>query len=149
MHAIEAPSGGPGTGWCKSSPVAASVGHAVEVRRADERRSLGTSFRHLSLAVVISGLGDGMFLTAFPLLAAALTRDAVLIAGVTVASRLPWLLFSLVAGAIADRVDRRRLMVFADISRCAVVTLLGVAVFAGDARVWLLYVCAFGLGIGE
>src|SRR3954447_5529818 len=90
-----------------------------------------------------------MFLTAFPLLAASLTRDAMAIAGVTVASRLPWLLFSLVAGAIADRADRRRLMIGADAARCVVVGLLGVAVLTQHAELWLLYACAFGLGLGE
>jgi MFS family permease len=117
--------------------------------RTAPRRALGTSFRLLWLSVAISGTGDGMFLTAFPLLAAVLTRDPVLIAGVTVASRLPWLLFSLVAGAIADRFDRRRLMVMADIGRTIVVAVLGVSVLVHDAQVWLLYACAFGLGIGE
>jgi MFS family permease len=115
----------------------------------DRRRSLGAPFRAVWASVAISGTGDGMFLTAFPLLAAALTRDAVLIAGVTVASRLPWLLFSLVTGAIADRFDRRRLMVLADIGRCIVVAGLGVAVLMDDASIWLLYACAFALGIGE
>src|SRR5262245_1254573 len=105
------------------------------------RRALGKSFRLVWLSGLISGTGDGMFLTAFPLLAAVLTRDPVLIAGVTVASRLPWLLFSLVAGAIADRFDRRRLMVMADIGRTLVVAVLGVAVLMHDAHVWLLYVC--------
>jgi MFS family permease len=94
-------------------------------------------------------MGDGMFLTAFPLLAATLTRDAVTIAGVTVASRLPWLLFSLIAGAIADRVNRRRLMVAADVVRTAMVALLSIAVITDVAHVWELYLCAFGLGIGE
>ena len=117
--------------------------------RTARRVALGAPFRKIWLAVAISGTGDGMFLTAFPLLAAALTRDPLLIAGVTVASRLPWLLFSLVAGAIADRVDRRRLMVVADVARTLVVAGLGVTVLAGMARIWLLYVCAFGLGIGE
>jgi MFS family permease len=113
------------------------------------RRTLGAPFRALWLSVAISGTGDGMFLTAFPLLAATLTRDAILIAGVTVASRLPWLLFSLVTGAVADRFDRRRLMVIADLARCVVVALLAAAVLAGEARIWLLYVAAFLLGIGE
>ena len=117
--------------------------------RVDTPRTLGAPFRALWLSVAISGTGDGMFLTAFPLLAAALTRDPALIAGVTVASRLPWLLFSLVTGAIADRFDRRRLMVIADVARCAVVALLAVAVITDEARVWLLYLCAFGLGLGE
>ena len=101
------------------------------------------------MSVAISGTGDGMFLTAFPLLAAALTRDAVLIAGVTVASRLPWLLFSLVSGAVADRFDRRRLMVAADLARCAIVAALGFLVLAGETEIWLLYLSAFGLGLGE
>lgn len=115
----------------------------------DTPRRLGAPFRAVWLSVAISSTGDGMFLTAFPLLAASLTRDAVAIAGVTVASRLPWLLFSLVAGAIADRVDRRRLMVVADVGRCVVVAVLGGLVLAGNAHMWLLYVCAFGLGLGE
>ena len=92
--------------------------------RVDTPRTHGAPFRALWLSVAISGTGDGMFLTAFPLLAATLTRDAALIAGVTVASRLPWLLFSLVSGAIADRVDRRRVMFVADLARCAVVAAL-------------------------
>ena len=112
-------------------------------------RALGLPFRRLWLAVGISGMGDGMFLTAFPLLAATLTRDAVLIAGVTLASRLPWLLFSLLAGAVADRADRRLLMVGADVVRTIVVGGLGLAVLAHGARIWLLYACAFGLGLGE
>ena len=131
-------SGGPTPDW-----------HAVDVGRADSRRTLGAPFRAVWTSVAISGTGDGMFLTAFPLLAAALTRDAVLIAGVTVASRLPWLLFSLVTGAVADRFDRRRLMVGADVARCAVVAVLGMVVLADEARIWLLYLCAFGLGLGE
>lgn len=113
------------------------------------RRSLGAPFRAVWLSVAISGTGDGMFLTAFPLLAGALTRDAVLIAGVTVASRLPWLLFSLLTGALADRFDRRRLMVLADVGRCVVVAVLGAAVLADGASIWLLYACAFALGFGE
>jgi MFS family permease len=114
-----------------------------------QTRGLGAPFRALWTSVAISGTGDGMFLTAFPLLAATLTRDAALIAGVTVASRLPWLLFSLLTGAVADRLDRRKLMVIADVARCGVVGLLGVAVLLDDARMWLLYLAAFGLGLGE
>jgi len=115
----------------------------------DRDVALGRPFWLIWWSTVISGSGDGMFLTAFPLLAAALTRDAVLIAGVTVASRLPWLLFSLLAGAAADRTDRRRLMVAADVARAIVVVGLAAAVLSHTARIPLLYVCAFALGLGE
>jgi MFS family permease len=90
-----------------------------------------------------------MFITAFPLLAATLTRDPLLIAGITVTTRLPWLVFSLLTGAIADRMDRRRLMIGADIVRFVIVGLLGIAIVAHVANIWALYVCAFLLGTGE
>ncbi len=113
------------------------------------RRSIGADFRHVWLSVIVSSTGDGMFITAFPLLAATLTTDPLLIAGITVATRLPWLLFSMFTGAIADRMDRRRLMIAADLARFVLVGILGVVILVGAANMWFLYVCAFLLGTGE
>ena len=90
-----------------------------------------------------------MFITALPLLAAVLTRDPVLIAGITVAQRLPWLVLSMLTGAVADRMDRRRLMIGADLARFVVVGLLGAAIVADVVNIWMLYACAFLLGVGE
>ncbi|MCU1361915.1 MAG: hypothetical protein JWN99_3204 [Ilumatobacteraceae bacterium] len=90
-----------------------------------------------------------MFITAFPLLAATLTRDPLLIAGVTMASRLPWLCFSMITGAVADRMDRRRLMIGADLVRLVIVGALGLAVAFDAANIWMLYGCAFLLGTAE
>ena len=98
---------------------------------------------------MVSSAGDGMFLTAFPLLAAILTRDPVLIAGVTIASRLPWLLFSLFTGALADRMDRRKLMIGADLLRLVIVGLLGAAILTDTVNIWMLYASAFMLGSCE
>lgn len=98
---------------------------------------------------MVSSAGDGMFLTAFPLLAAILTRDPVLIAGVTIASRLPWLMFSLFTGALADRMDRRKLMIGADLIRLVIVGLLGVAILTDVVNIWMLYLSAFLLGTCE
>jgi len=53
-------------------------------------------------------------LVAAPLLAAALTRDPAPVAGLSFAQRLPWLLFPLLSGALADRLDRRRIMLACD-----------------------------------
>ena len=114
-----------------------------------QQRSLGKDFRLLLLSVTSSCTGDGMFLTAFPLLAALLTRDPVLISGITIATKLPWLFFSLFTGAISDRMDRRRLMIGADITRCAIVVLLAVTIITDHSNVWVLYACAFSLGICE
>ena len=86
---------------------------------------LGINYWRLWIASVISNLGDGISGVAYPWLASAVTRNPVHIALVGVATRLPWLVFSLPAGVITDRVDRRRLVVAMDTIR-AVVT-IGVA----------------------
>ncbi len=132
-----------------TEPVVLEAESLIDDPNLANRRSLGMSFRKVWLSVAISSSGDGMFLTAFPLLALTLTKDPLLIAGVTVASRLPWLFFSMVSGAIADRKDRRRLMVAADIARFLVVAVLGVVIIGGWATVAFLYGCAFFLGLAE
>jgi MFS family permease len=92
---------------------------------ASEQRPLGSSFRKLFGASVISNLGDGIGQIAYPWLASAVTRNPILVAMVMVAQRLPWLVFTLPAGVITDRVDRRKAMVAMDMLR-GVLT-LGVA----------------------
>ncbi|WP_227271193.1 MFS transporter [Roseobacter weihaiensis] len=74
-------------------------------------------FRLLFSATAISNLGDGISALAFPWLATLITRDPALIALVAFATRLPWLLFSIPAGVLTDRQDRRLLMVQADTFR--------------------------------
>ena len=112
-------------------------------------KSLGRDFRSLWLSVASSCTGDGMFLTAFPLLAALLTRDPVLIAGITITTKLPWLLFSLLTGAISDRRDRRKLMISADISRFVIVGCLAASIITDRTSIWVLYICSFLLGTCE
>ncbi|MEI8240411.1 MAG: MFS transporter, partial [Actinomycetota bacterium] len=63
--------------------------------------------------------------------------------------RLPWLLLSLVTGAVADRMDRRRLMIGADVIRFVIVGALGVAIVADVINIWILFGCAFLLGTLE
>ncbi len=113
------------------------------------RPGLGANYWKLWTASTISNLGDGVTLVAGPLLAASLTRDPVLVAGVAFAQRLPWLLFSLISGALVDRLDRRLLMGMVDIFRAVLVGFLGVAVLLGFASIPLMYVVFFLLGIAE
>ena len=113
------------------------------------RTPLGRDFRLLLTAGTISNVGDGIDATALPLLAAALTEDPFLFAGVATATRLPWLLFALQAGALADRLDRRRLMVSVNVVRTILLGILGTSVLLDTASIWLLYVVSFGLGTAE
>src|ERR1700735_5247061 len=113
------------------------------------RRGLGASYWWLLSATGTSGLGNGLVLVAFPLLAVTLTRQPVEIAGVVVAGRLPWLVVSLPAGALADRVDRRRLVVAVEVVRAAVLAALGFVVLTGAITLPLLYLTAFIIGALE
>ncbi|MFZ0014076.1 MAG: MFS transporter [Acidimicrobiia bacterium] len=88
-------------------------------------KPLGTNYWKLWVASVISNLGDGVSAVAYPWLASSLTRNPLHIAAVAVVTRLPWLLFSLPAGVVTDRVDRRRLAAWMDVFRF--VFTLGVA----------------------
>ncbi|MBS3940011.1 MAG: MFS transporter [Actinobacteria bacterium] len=120
-----------------------------QVPATGTERGLGSNYRKLWTASAISNLGDGIDSAAIPLLAETLTRDPLLFAGVAIAGRLPWLLFSLHAGVIADRVDRRRLMYLCNAVRCGLMLLLGVAILLDAASIWLLYLIALGLGVFE
>jgi len=94
---------------------------------------LGANYVKLWTASVISNLGDGVSLIAYPWLASAVTRDPVLIALIAVAQRLPWLVFTLPAGVITDRVDRRKLMVGMDVVRTIVTVAVAAVVAANDS----------------
>jgi MFS family permease len=89
---------------------------------------LGASYRKLFISTTISNIGDGMSLIAYPWLASALTRNPILISGVVLVQRLPWLVFTLPAGVITDRVDRRRAMVLADFVRFGLTLVVALAV---------------------
>ena len=114
---------------------------------------LGPNYRKLFAATTISNLGDGVGLIAYPWLASAITRNPLLIALVAVAQRLPWLVFTLPAGVITDRSDRRRLMVGANAARAVLTVIIALGLVAREGSLpapdqvatvvdteWLLYV---------
>ncbi len=85
--------------------------------RKKQKVSLGKNYWRLWSATAISNLGDGISLIAYPWLASAITRDPFLIALAGLVGRLPWLLFTLPAGVITDRVERRKIIVSMDLLR--------------------------------
>ena len=110
---------------------------------------MGTSFRWLVGSAWVSNLGDGLALAAGPLLVAAQTSDPLLVALAGLLQRLPWLLFGLYAGVLADRVDRRLLVVTVDLLRAATLVVLTVAVATGHAGITVVLVSMFLLGVAE
>ena len=111
---------------------------------------LGGQFWRFWSAATLSALGDGFTFVALPLLAARLTRDPSRIALVVGAEYTAWLLFGLVAGALADRWERRRIMAVTDIVRIGLFGAFAVLVATDRATVTLLVgfaFCAGALGI--
>ncbi|GAA2344144.1 MFS transporter [Streptomyces cuspidosporus] len=102
-------------------------------------------FGRLWGAAVVSRFGDALRGAALPLLAVSLTDSPVLVSLVTVCGFLPWLLFGLLGGAIADRVDQRRAMWAVDAARGALMAAFAVAVWLGHATIGLLLALAFAL----
>ena len=92
------------------------------------KSKLGRAYWKLWSATAISNLGDGVSAIAYPWLASAVTRSPVLIAAAGFASRLPWLIFTLHAGVITDRFDRRRLIVGMDLIRGLLTVIVGIVV---------------------
>ncbi|MBD0675759.1 MFS transporter, partial [Streptomyces sp. CBMA156] len=108
-----------------------------------------TAYRRLLTASTVSALGDGVRFSALPLLAAALLDSPFAVSLVTAASTLPWLLLSLPAGALADRWDRRALMVAADLLRAGALAVAVLLLLSDALHLWPLVAVALTLGIGE
>ncbi|PAZ12999.1 MFS transporter [Streptomyces sp. SA15] len=102
-------------------------------------------FGRLWSAAVLSSFGDALRGSALPLLAATLTDRPLLIAAVTACGYLPWIVFGLLGGAVADRVDQRRAMWTVDAVRGLLVACFAVAVALGHASIGLLIALAFAL----
>jgi len=96
---------------------------------SDKSAKLGKNYWRLWTAHATSNLGDGLATVAFPWLASAVTRDPFLIALIAVMSRLPWLVFTLPAGVITDRFDRKKIIVAMDMAQGALALLLAGAIF--------------------
>ncbi|MFN3576459.1 MAG: MFS transporter [Tabrizicola sp.] len=90
-----------------------------------------TALQRFITASGMTNLADGVAVVAWGWIASLLTRDALLVALVPVALRLPWALFALPAGVMTDRVDRRRLILAMDGVRA--LAFLGAAVALGLA----------------
>ena len=97
-------------------------------RQKGKTKPLGKNYWRLWVAHAVSNLGDGISQVAYPWLASAVTRSPLLIAAVAVASRLPWLVFTLPAAVITDRFDRRKIIIAMDITRAFLALLVAVAV---------------------
>jgi MFS family permease len=97
----------------------------------------------------VANAGDGLALAAGPLLVASESGDPILVAMAALLQRLPWLVFGLYAGAIADRLDRRVLVMVCDGLRAVVLAILSFTVITGVVNIAVVLVAMFLMGVAE
>jgi hypothetical protein len=110
---------------------------------------LGPGFARLWAATSTANLADGIVLVGFPLLAVELTRSPWQVSLVTTLATAPWLLVALPAGALADRHDRRRLLLTAMLLRVVVLASLTALALTGAISLPVLYLGVVLLGVAE
>ena len=97
----------------------------------------------------MSNLADGLAFVSLPLLAASLSDDPRLVAGLATVYAAVRLLVALPVGVYVDRLDRRTLIVTTNLVRAGAVLLLGASVQGGFASLALLYVAMAVVGTLE
>jgi MFS family permease len=110
---------------------------------------LGRSFRWLLSATTVNNFGDGIAVAAGPLLVASQTRDPFLVSMALLSEYLPVLLFGVLGGAVADRVDRKRMVVVVNLGRAAVLAVLIVTIVSGAVNIAVVLIALFVLGTAE
>jgi MFS family permease len=110
---------------------------------------LGPGFRRLLASSWSSNLGDGLVLAAGPLLVASQTDDAFLVAMAATLQWVPHLLFGLHAGALSDRLDRRRMVILANLARAMVLALVVSTIVTGTVSIAVVLVALTVLATAE
>jgi MFS family permease len=123
-------------------PIEAVVGAVMPAR-------LGTSFRWLWSASMLTNIGDGIALAAGPLLVASQTRDPFLVSLAFFCEFLPSLLLGTFAGVVVDRVDRRRIVVLVNLARAGVLAVLAATIATGSVGIAAVLLALLLLGTAE
>ncbi len=102
------------------------------------------NYRNLWLAQLWSGAGEALALVALPLLVYDMTGSERLVGVIAVCQTVPRVILAPVAGVLVDRIDRRKLMLAADVERALLVALIPFTV-----AVWQIAIIAALVGIGN
>ncbi len=110
---------------------------------------LGRDFRWLLASNWVTNVGDGITLAAGPLLVASQTRNPLAVAMATLLQRLPWLMFGLYAGVLADRVSRRPIVIVTGLVRVTILVLLIASILTRRVDTAVVLAALFLFGVNE
>ena len=110
---------------------------------------LGHNFRWLLASSWVTNLGDGITLAAGPLLVASQTHNPLVIAMAALLQRLPWLMFGLYAGVVADRINRRAIVITTGLARMVILLLLTASILTHRVDTAVVLAALFLFGVNE
>jgi MFS family permease len=105
-------------------------------------------FRLLWAGMTVSLVGDGIFLIAMAWQAYELWNAPAALSLLGIAMTIPTIAFLLPAGVLSDRLDRRKLMLFADAGRAVVIAALAALSLTGLLTFWELAIIVALYGVG-
>jgi MFS family permease len=120
-----------------------------QIAEAIAPRRLGSGFRWLLSATIVNNIGDGVVVSAGPLLVASLTHDPFLVSMALFFEYLPTLLFGVPGGVAADRFDRRQMVIVVNLARAGVLAILCVTIASGSVSIALVLAALFVMGTAE
>ena len=129
-------------GFMPSDPAAQPLADSRPRPLAENR-----DFRVLLASQGVSAIGDAVSFTALPLLVLALTGSGFAMGVVGALQTLPILVLGMVAGAIADRSDQKRMMFLADLGRAGLTALIPLSAFLGGPTMVVILVVAAPMSI--
>jgi MFS family permease len=106
-------------------------------------------FRLLFFAGTVFYLGGMVSYVAIPFQLYTLTGSNFAVGAVGIVELAPLVVFGLYGGALADHVDRRRMLVGTGVVQAALTAVLMVNAFVGQPRVWLIYAVSAGLAAAQ
>ena len=104
-------------------------------------------FRRYIIGSVISDTGTWMQVMAQGWLMSTLTNKAILLGMVNFAAGIPTLALTMLGGSVADKYDKRKILIWTQFAQTALALILGILVYTGRIQVWHVVVVAAFLGV--
>lgn len=121
------------------------VDPAIQMNSIPKLRKNYSVFRFIG-GNLISFCGDQIYLLAIPLIVLSITGSPLSMGIVAALERLP-ILFQPLTGVLADRYNKKYLLLFCDLLRCIIVGIIGLLYIFGILDMWFLYTGAFTIGV--